>query len=165
MSANDVCKDSSRVSPQHGLQESARASSRSIRKILDTGLPFVGIVLIFSTLLLVQELSKQIALVAIGILIIEVGVWKLAQKLLPSERQYTALREEVDRFITLVRRLNRAALVLKENPAPEHVAAFEEIRGAMQQTLDQITEVTGKTDAEIANAKANLVSPGVVDTW
>jgi hypothetical protein len=32
-------------------------------------------------------------------ILIEVGVWHLAQRLLPSERQYHALRAEVDRFL------------------------------------------------------------------
>ena len=75
---------------------------------------------------------------------------KLAQHVLPSERQYLALRGETDLFITLVRQLNAAALLVKAQDAPKHRHEFEEIRHAMQQTVERICEVAGKTNADLA---------------
>ena len=55
------------------------------------------------------EFPGQVAIVILGLLLLEAGVWKLAHHVLPSERQYHALRDETDGFITLVRQLNAAA--------------------------------------------------------
>ena len=142
-------------------KEPKMSSVRTLRMLLDTGLPFLGVVVILSTVLLVQELRLQIAIVALGIMLIEVGVWKLANFILPSERKYIALRTEVDQFITLVRQLNTTALAWHENGTPDQLAEFEAVQETMHQTIKQMAEVAGKTDAQIEAQQATLVSSGV----
>ncbi len=112
-------------------KEIKMSSVRMLRMLLDTGLPFLGVVVILSTVLLVQELRLQIAIVALGIMLIEVGVWKLANFVLPSERKYIALRTEVDQFITLVRQLNTTALAWHESASPEDLTKFEAVQETM----------------------------------
>ncbi|MCZ6875296.1 MAG: hypothetical protein O7G88_17520 [bacterium] len=145
---------------QRNAQGSSRSSLRTLRKVLNTGLPFVGVVVILSTLILVRELRLQIAIVAVGIMLIEVGVWKLANRILPSERQYDTLRTEVDKFITLVRQLNTAALVCHASDSVEHQTEFETIQRLMAQSVEHMAEVAGKTDAQVAEQQAELVSAG-----
>ncbi len=142
-------------------KEIKMSSVRMLRMLLDTGLPFLGVVVILSTVLLVRELRLQIAFVAVGIMLIEVGVWKLANFVLPSERQYVALRSEVDQFISLVRQLNTAALAWHESGTPDQLAAFEAVQETMHQAIKQMAEVAGKTDAQIEAQQATLVSSGV----
>jgi hypothetical protein len=84
-----------------------------------------------SAVLFLREFRGQVAIVVLGILLLEVGVWQLAHHLLPSERQYLALRCETDLFLTLVRQLNAVALLVKAEDSPSHRHAFEEVRHAM----------------------------------
>jgi len=148
------------VQVQYDAQETKRSFLRILRQSLDTGLPILGVVVILSAVLFVREIQGQVAIVVLGILLIEVGIWKLAHQVLPGERQYLALRCETDLFITLVRQLNAAALRVKTNNSPTHRQEFEEVRHAMQQTVERIFEVAGKTNAEFADERGVMVSQG-----
>jgi hypothetical protein len=53
-------------------------------------------------------------------------------------------------LITLVRQLNATALLVKAQDAPAHRHAFEAVRYAMQQTVERMCEVAGKTHADLA---------------
>jgi hypothetical protein len=86
--------------------------------------------------------------------LMEVGVWRLAQRLLPSERQYLALRAEVDQFLQLVRHLNTAALARKAHDTPETNQAFTQVYQEMQQAVARMAMLAGKTDADLAAEKA-----------
>jgi len=128
---------------------------RILRKIIDISLPFAGVAAVLGAVLFMREdLRMQIVVVGLGMLLIEVGVWKGAHRLLPSDRKYLALRTEGDLFIKLLRQLNAAALALREHDSPERRQAFEEVRDAMGQTVDRMAHVAGKTDAELASERA-----------
>jgi hypothetical protein len=148
------------VQVQYNAQEANKSFLRILRQNLDTSLSILGVVVILSAVLFVQEIRSQVAIVVLGMLLIEVGVWKLAHPLLPSERQYLALRCETDLFITLVRQLNTAALMVKAHDSPTHRHEFEEVRHAMQQTVERIFEVAGRTDAELATERGVMRSQG-----
>jgi hypothetical protein len=120
-----------------------------------------GILLILGAVLFVHDLRSQLLITTCGMVLIEVGVWRLAQRLLPSERQYHALRAEVDRFLQLVRGLNTAALTLKGHDTPEAHQAFAVIYQAMQDSVGRMAIVAGKTDAELVAAP---VAPPVEKT-
>jgi uncharacterized membrane protein YfbV (UPF0208 family) len=123
---------------------------RTIRKVINTGLPIAGVVVILSAMLFVRELRVQIAVVVFGILLIEAGIWNLAQRVLPDERKYLALRVEGDQFIALIRNLNAAALAQRANDTPENQQAFDDVREAMHEAVERMADVAGKTDAELA---------------
>jgi hypothetical protein len=134
---------------------------RTLRKVIDLSLPFVGVAVILGAVLFVREdLRTQIAVVGLGMLLIEVGVWKGAHKLLPSERKYIALRAEGDQFIKLIRQLNAAALALRETDSPEGRQTFEGVRKAMREAVERMAHVAGKTDAELASERELLVQEG-----
>ncbi len=86
---------------------------RLLRQLVDISLPLLGVAIILGSVLFVREaLTTQIAFVGLGMVLIELGVWKAAHRLLPSERKYNALRAEGDRFLGLMRKLNQAALAV-----------------------------------------------------
>jgi hypothetical protein len=136
-------------------REAKPSTVRIVREVLQTALPFVGVLVVVGAVFALRDLRWQMALVVGGLLLVEIGVWKCAQKILPSERKFDALRFEAEMFIQLVRQLNQAALALKETPCSEHQQAFNDIRDTMLQAVERIAEVAGKTDAEIAEAIAN----------
>lgn len=130
------------------------SSGQMVRKFMHYGLPFIGAQIIISVMLFTQALPNM-ALVVLGFLLIEVGIWKLAPKLIPDKRQYHALRSQTDQFLNLVRWLNAAALRVKENDTPENRQAIEDIQQKMKRQVERMAAVAGKTDAELT-ANINL---------
>ncbi|MFQ5754615.1 MAG: hypothetical protein ACE5H7_00840 [Acidiferrobacterales bacterium] len=127
---------------------------RTLRKVIDISLPFAGVAVILGAVLFMRaDLTMQIAVVGFGMVLIEVGIWKGAHRLLPSERKYPALRTEGHLFMKLLRRLNAVALALRENDSPERRQAFEEVQDAMRQAVERMAHVAGKTDAELASER------------
>ncbi len=127
---------------------------RRWRRQLDPYVSVLGMLVILGAVLFGQELRTQIVVTTFGMVLMEVGVWRLAQRLLPSERQYLALRAEVDRFLWLVRHLNAAALARKAHDAPETHQAFAHVYQEMQHAVARMAMLAGKTDAELAAEKA-----------
>ena len=99
---------------------------RRLRRSLDIGLPAVGTVLVFGAVVLVYNLTMQIILVLLGLVLIDAGIWKLTAPFLPNERRYNGLRAEVKRFLELVRHLNDATLNLKEADTPASRVAMQD---------------------------------------
>jgi hypothetical protein len=124
--------------------------SRKLRKYLDLGLPLVGSFLVFTAVLTVTAPVTKVLVAALGLLLIQSGVMKLTQAIIPNERKYVALRREVDYFILLVRRLNAAALGLKQIDSVETRAAFDAIQQRMRESFDRMSQLAGKTDEEAA---------------
>src|SRR5688500_882503 len=90
---------------------------RALRRAIELGLPVLGVAVVLAgVLFFANDLYVQLAVVVVGLLLIEAGIWNLASPVLPSERRYNALRREVDSFIILVRRLNRATLENTSDP-------------------------------------------------
>jgi apolipoprotein N-acyltransferase len=132
---------------QRGSPEVKPSFSRNMRKVLNHGLPIVGAQIIISVILFSEALSG-IALIMFGILLVEVGIFKLAPKLLRDDRKYLALRSSTNVFLYLVRQLNTAALMVKESDTPENRQAVEAIQNAMHQQVKRMVAVAGKTEAE-----------------
>jgi hypothetical protein len=135
---------------QNGFPVTRVSCIRTLKKGLNTCLPILGVVIILSAVLFVHGIREQLAIVVVGILLIEAGVWKLAHQFLPNERKHLALRAEGDRFIGLIRHLNAAALAVKESDTPENLQAFEEVQAEMHRAVERMAEMAGKTDDELA---------------
>lgn len=129
---------------------------RALRKILDIGLPLAGVVVILSAVLFLQEIRSQIAIILIGIIMIEAGVWKISHRFLSNDRKYNHLRNEIDNFIVLCRKLNTVATELRDEDSSENKENFENIRNDLQDCFDRIIEVAGKTEEDITDSKESI---------
>ena len=111
------------------------------QKVVDISATVIGTVVVFLGVVLISDVHLQlrIAVVLLGVLMIEVGVWKLASPFFRPERRYTALRAEADDFLGHVRRLNRAALEGRD-------ADSGEIREAMYASVERMVAVAGKAE-------------------
>ncbi len=127
-----------------------------LRKILDIGLPLAGVTIILSSVLFMQEIRSQIAIVLIGIIMIEAGVWKLSHQLLPNDRKFNHLRNEIDSFIIRCRQLNTAAMELRHEGSNESIVDFENVSNDLRDCLDRIIEVAGKTEDDILDSKEDM---------
>lgn len=130
---------------------------RVYRSLIGFGFPLAGVATIFGAVLYVYELRDQVALIAMGILMIEAGVWRLAKPFMPSERRFRALRAEVDAFRKAVQRLNSAAIELKKNETPETRTAYEQSIQELIGVAERITAVAGKTDEDLAAERRALL--------
>lgn len=117
---------------------------RWMRKIFDVGLPITGMVLVFLAALWVQDLQLRVILILIGLLLIWVGVWKLANPLYPNERRYHELRLEVDRFIALVRDLNESALQQRLGETSTAGERYDAVLAAMRRSVDRMASLAGQ---------------------
>lgn len=126
-------------------------SLQVIRKIVDMSIPLLGMVVIMAAILFLRHIHAQIVVVLVGILLIELGVWQIAQRLLPTRRRFHALRRELDAFMALVRQLNDAALAVKTHGIQHHRQAFDETHDAMKQAVERMVLVAGRTDEESAS--------------
>lgn len=131
---------------------------RAIRRSVEWGLPLAGSVFVFAAIIFFLDPMIQVVIAAAGILMIQAGMWRLTQPVLPSERKYQALRREVDHFILLVRRLNAAALGIREIDSPETRSVFEAAQERMRESFDRMAVLAGKTDEEVTALNLDNVS-------
>lgn len=123
---------------------------RTLRKAIELGLPVLGVILILAAVLFFfRNLYLQVGVVLVGLVLIEAGIWNLAAPILPSERRYLALRDEVDSFIGLVRRLNKAALELTADATPQNRAKMLQVRDEMLESVKRMELYAGKPDAVV----------------
>lgn len=104
------------------------------RSTLNNVLALGGVVIILLQTLMIAYQRIEVAIVLAGIMINQIGVWGLANKLLPERRVYLQLRAEVNRFIGLVRQLNASA-VADDDPEVESTKAL------MHESIERMVSV------------------------
>lgn len=117
--------------------------ARKLRRTLPTVLPVLGVVLILVAVTLGGSVGTKVILVVVGLLLMEAGVWRLADRVLPDDRKYLALRSEADRFMALVRQLNTAAITVDEGDAEGSRFAIAELEREMHRSVDRMVDVAG----------------------
>lgn len=98
----------------------------------------IGLLLVLSGLAEVDANAELYMRVIIGIVLVVAGYFYAQHPFLSSERKYSQLREEVDNFIGLVRRLNRTAIAIGGGPE------FENVTTAMRESVARIEELAGQ---------------------
>jgi hypothetical protein len=119
------------------------------RATFDKAVALGGVLLVLSQLLLLAYSPIHVAVVVLGVLMIYVGIWRLVSHMLPNRRHYMPLREEVDEFIRLVRRLNT------ERAAGDFPAAFE-TSAQLRETVERVIAVAGVEKEPGNGTKAEL---------
>lgn len=119
---------------------------RAIRKFLSGAVPIIGVAIVFSAILFISPERQQLQIIAVivGVVLITAGAWKVTNPFLPSERRYTALRAEVNRFLDHVRELNAAAARSRDEGSPEARTRYERALGALHRSVDRMGEVAGQ---------------------
>lgn len=97
----------------------------------------IGMMIVYASVVLLEDEYARIFAVTAGLIILELGVWYAASPFLTSERRYHGLREELDHFIKLVRELNT---VVVDQAGPDERAR---VKASMQQSLERMDELAG----------------------
>jgi len=122
------------------------SKTRPDRFTLDKALALGGVIVILLQVLLIADLRWQVAVVLVGILINQVGVWGLAARLMPDRRTNLRLRSEVDVFIGLVRKLSGQS-------GRKDGSAFDTTTAELHEAVDRIAS-TVASDQEEGPAEA-----------
>ncbi len=111
------------------------------REAIDSILVLGGVVIVVVQVLALAYSRIQMAVVAVGIMMIYSGILRLGSRLAPNRRIHHQLRSEVDHFLRLVRELNSQAVSGDSEQ-------FNDTRAAMLELVDRITAVAGVTDKQ-----------------
>lgn len=132
-----------------------------LRPFLDLTLPLIGGFILLDSFIVVTQPYQQMALAGVGFVVIVIGSWRLYDPLLPSKRLYSALRQEVDDFLDLVRQLNRESVKLKQTPSEASLDVLKDLQTAMHDAIDRITLCAGLADHETPplTPKTSLAQP------
>ncbi len=104
-----------------------------LRNVIDRFVIYTGVVLVLGMMLLTEASVQQTSLVLFGLLLVQLGVWRVAGALLPDARRNQPLRDEVNRFINLVREMYRVA---NAKEASAFKAVSEELRAQTESVID-----------------------------
>jgi hypothetical protein len=121
---------------------------RRIRGSFHLALTLGGTLLIVYAVMSVEGMYDRMLVVALGLVLIEAGIWRVTQSLFPNDRNFRPLRKETDYFITLVRRLNRAA-VNAQRGSDSAVHDLEQVHEDMHHSVDRMLRIAGLTDEDL----------------
>jgi len=122
---------------------------RSIRRFSQIFLTLAGTATVIYAVTRVDALRDRVLIAALGLIVMELGIWQITRVFFPNEREFKPLREETDYFLKLVRRLNAAAIRLQKgsNTAQSDI---ERLRDEMAHSVDRMCRLAGRTEEEMA---------------
>jgi hypothetical protein len=124
---------------------------RSIRRVSQFLITMLGAAIVVYAVYMVEPLRERVLFAALGLFIMEIGIWQVTAFLFPNERDYLPLREETDYFLKLVRRMNRAAVAMEKGSA-NAIEEMDRVQEEMLHSVDRIRRLAGQTQAETAAA-------------
>ena len=82
---------------------------RRLRQVIDRFVVYGGVIVTLSAIVVQDTTRAQVVLVLLGLLLVQLGIWRIASRVLPSTRTNQRLRDEVDQFLASIRELYRLA--------------------------------------------------------
>lgn len=95
-----------------------------------------------------EAMYDRVLVAVLGLLLMQVGIWQLTATLLPNEREYRPLRKETDYFLSLLRRMNRAA-VAAEGGSDYANAEVERLHAELHHSVDRMLRLAGRTEENL----------------
>lgn len=92
-----------------------------------------GALVVLSAIVVVEASLNQVVLVLLGLLLVQLGTWRIASRVLPSTRTNPRLRTEVEQFLQSVRELFRLA---NQNL----ITDFDTLAKGMQDRAERVVE-------------------------
>ena len=111
-------------------------------------LTIAGMIVILWAVLATDTVLERVVWAGVGVILMEAGIWRITQAIFPDERSYRPLRKETDYFITLVRRLNSAAVAAGrglEGAEDE----FARVHDEMLHSVERMRHLAGQTEDQL----------------
>jgi hypothetical protein len=121
---------------------------RTIRHSFHVILTLLGMAVILWAVLATDTVLQRILWAGLGVVLMEAGIWRITQSIFPDERSYRPLRKETDYFISLVRRLNRAAVAAGRG-ADGAEQEFERVHDEMLHSVQRMRILAGQTEDQL----------------
>ncbi len=99
---------------------------RRLRQIIDRFVVYGGVIVVLSAIVVQDTTRAQVVLVLLGLLLVQLGIWRIASRVLPSTRTNPQLRVAVDQFLTSVRELYNLA---NDNQSANFNTMADDLRG------------------------------------
>jgi hypothetical protein len=96
--------------------------------------------------LVIEPMYDRVLMVLLGLLLLELGIWEVTRALFPSQRVYRPLRKETDYFLSLVRRLNSAAMREGSIGAQQEMDRLHE---ELHHSVDRMHRLAGLTEDDL----------------
>jgi len=82
---------------------------RRLRQVIDRIVVYGGVIVVLSAIVVADTSRIQVVLVLLGLLLVQLGIWRIASRVLPDTRTNQRLRDELNQFLGSVRELYRLA--------------------------------------------------------
>ena len=120
---------------------------RDLRRFLKVVLPIVcGGLLVLSDLM-IPSAFRFAVIFAVGLMMMLAGLWRLLYSLMPDQRRFTALREEVDTFLDSVRQLNAVAYAARQEAHIWYPQAIRDLKTSLHDGVERIADIAGVPEA------------------
>ncbi len=110
---------------------------RRLRLVVDRIVVYGGVIVVLSAIVVVEASRIQVVLVLLGLLLVQLGIWRMVSRLFPGTRANQRLRDEMNQFLASVRELYRLA---NDNQS----ANFNTLAGGLRGQTDDIIEAAGR---------------------
>ena len=137
-----------------------QAKRNRIARVLDSGLPVLGVAIVLGAVLMGGGGWGPIWLAVIGLLMVEAGVWRLGSRIV-HERRYQPLRREVERFIGLARELHHATAAVDQRGDEADRRRLEGAVASLRGSLDRMVVVAAKTEEDLRAEQARQAAAPV----
>lgn len=121
---------------------------RRIRRLTQLLLTLIGTGIVVFAVVRIEATYERMLMAALGLVLLEAGIWEFTRSLFPNEREYKPLRKETDYFLTIVRRLNRAGIRAHAN-APGALDEVNRLHQEMHHSVDRMRRLAGLSDEEL----------------
>jgi hypothetical protein len=146
-----------------GTAPASAVGMRRIRRWTQILLTLVGTAVVLYAVLAVEATYNRVLVVVLGLILVEAGIWEFTRSLFPNEREFRPLRKETDYFLSIVRRMNRAAIRARADAAGA-VDEVERLTVEMHHSVDRMRRLAGLSDEELGfRYKAGLEIPATLD--
>lgn len=133
---------------RRGTGVASDVGMRRIRSAFHIALTLAGILVVLYAVTEVTESYERMLFAALGLVLVQAGIWRVTQSIFPDERNFGPLRRETDYFITLVRKLNRTALRAQRGVegADEDL---DQVHAEMHHSVDRMRRLAGVTEEDL----------------
>ena len=131
---------------------------RSIRRFTQIILTLLGGSLVIIAVYRIDAVYERVMLAALGLLIMELGIWQVTAKFFPNEREFKPLRQETHYFLKQLRRMNSVALQANAGSVAAH-GELDRLQEELHHSVDRMRRLAGYTEAELGLAQVSVQTP------
>jgi len=122
---------------------------RTIRSGFHFVLTVFGSLLVAWAAIGINETYDRMLVSALGLVLMEAGIWQVTRSVFPNDREFRPLRKEAEFFIALVRQLNRAAVAVEQGPTSSSSDELARVHAEMHHSVDRMKRLAGQTEEQL----------------